>query len=159
MELSITRRHTQKSSKAAAVHELIEARKALEVANAAIAADKRTDEDLKRLEDILNQMKEISDQAAEIRKSDAEFHQVIAQCTHNPILIELVETVSERLDAALRDTKRSVLFAYKPLAEQIWREHKEIYQAIREQNGYLAQEKMKQHMFHVERVLLRFSVK
>jgi GntR family transcriptional regulator, transcriptional repressor for pyruvate dehydrogenase complex len=159
VELSVTQRHSSKSSKAVAVHELIEARKALEVANAAIAADKRTAEDLERLENILNRMKELSDQAAEIRRSDAEFHQAIARCTHNPILIELVESVSDRLDAALRDTKRAVLFAYKPLAEQIWREHREIYQAIREQNVYLAQEKMKQHMFHVERVLLRFSVK
>jgi GntR family transcriptional regulator, transcriptional repressor for pyruvate dehydrogenase complex len=158
MEL-ILNRHNQSQVASLTLHELLEARKALETANAAIAAEKRTDEDLAQLEKILDHMKVLTDQAAEIRKSDAEFHTMLARCTHNPILVEMLESVSGRLEMALRETRKALLFAYKPLAQQIWREHREIYQAIREQNAYLAQEKMKQHMFHVERVLLRFSVK
>jgi GntR family transcriptional regulator, transcriptional repressor for pyruvate dehydrogenase complex len=158
MELILNRRNQSRDA-SLTLHELIEARKALETAIAAIAAEKRTDEDLAQMENILDHMKVINDQAGEIRKSDAEFHSMLAHCTHNPILVEMLESISGRLDLALHETRRALLFAYKPLAQQIWREHREIYQAIREQNAYLAQEKMKQHMFHVERVLLRFSVK
>lgn len=138
------------------VGEWIEARKALEVAIAGLAAEKRSVEDLQVLESILDKMSHMPESVDGMIEADAEFHAAVAACTHNRALIGMAARVMEELEEAA-DGKKPVRFAAEPLAHQMWREHRGIYQAIKEHNAYLAQEKMKQHLFHVERVLLRFN--
>lgn len=155
MEMATSNRK-QSGENRAVMLELVEARKAIEVSIAALAAEKRTDEDLRKLEQILADMNEHIGDIVECEKADLMFHLALAQATHNSILKGLLESVSSQMENVVRHTRRTFMYGVIPVTQQLWREHREIYIAIREQNAYLAQEKMKQHLFHVERVLIQF---
>ena len=59
-----------------------------------MAAIKRTEEDLKKLEENLNNMELNIADANESKKIDMLFHKILAQSTHNSIIVRLVETIS-----------------------------------------------------------------
>jgi GntR family transcriptional repressor for pyruvate dehydrogenase complex len=135
--------------------ELLEARKSLEVSNAALAAEKRTDEDLRTFQEILQRMKNNLDQEAAGEKEDILFHQTLAGATHNSIMMRLLETISAQMELAIRETHR-LMYANKSVSLQLYKEHQDIYKAIEAANADEAQNQMKKHLFHVERVLMSY---
>lgn len=136
--------------------ELLEARQSLEVSNAGLAADKRTEEDLMAFEQILERMKENLGNEEEGEKADILFHLTLAEATHNSIMVRLLEAISTQMELAIRETRRIQMYSNKSVSSQLWKEHQEVYEAIKNGDATLAREKMKQHLFHVERVLIRF---
>lgn len=136
--------------------ELLEARKSLEVSNAAIAAEKRTEEDLLLFQQILREMEQGHGDEAKGEKADILFHLTLAKATHNSIMFRLLETISSQMELAIRETRRLQMYANKSVSEQLWREHVDIYEAIRQRNSSLAQDKMRHHLLHVENVLFKF---
>ncbi|MBP1989303.1 FadR/GntR family transcriptional regulator [Paenibacillus eucommiae] len=136
--------------------ELLEARKSLEVSNAGLAAEKRTEEDLLAFEDILVRMKNSLGDEEQGEKEDMLFHLTLARATHNSIMARLLETISAQMELAIRETRRLQMYSNKSVSLQLWKEHQEIFEAVQAGNSNVAQEKMKQHLFHVERVLLRY---
>lgn len=141
------------------VLELLEARKALEVSNASLAAGKRTDRDLAAFEAILERMSHHIGDEEEGEKADLSFHLTLARATHNGFMVKLLETISEQMEAAIKETRRLYLYADKSVSEQLWREHREIYLAIKERDAAKAEACMRKHLFHVEKVLVRFLKK
>lgn len=136
--------------------ELIEARKSVEVSNAALAAEKRTEEDLLAFDAIIQQMsQELGDEQAG-EKADLAFHLTLAKATHNSVLVHLFESISDTMETAIRDTRRHYMYADKDVSVQLLREHKAIYAAIAAGDAEKAGETMKSHLFHVERVLTKF---
>lgn len=138
------------------VLELLEARMALEVANAAIAARKRTDSDLQTLADVLKKMESHLGDEKVGEMADIAFHQALAQATHNTIMVRLLETISSSMETAIRETRRLFMFADKSVSERLWNEHRAIVDAVANRDADLAQEKMKAHLVHVEQLLNRF---
>ncbi|MNI04490.1 HTH-type transcriptional regulator LutR [compost metagenome] len=136
--------------------ELLEARKSLEISNAALAAEKRTEEDLKAFKLILELMKNNLGDETQGEKADIAFHLTLAKATHNSIIVRLLETISTQMELAIRETRRLQMYSNKSVSTQLWEEHQAIFEAIEAGNASLAQEKMKLHLFHVERVLLQF---
>jgi GntR family transcriptional repressor for pyruvate dehydrogenase complex len=136
--------------------ELLEARKSLEVSNAELAALKRTDDDLQAFENVLERMKDNLGDETEGEQADILFHLTLAKATHNSIIVRLLETISSQMELAIRETRRLQMYSNKSVSTQLWNEHQEIYEAIKASDPALAQEKMRQHLFHVERVLIRF---
>lgn len=137
------------------VIELLEARQALEVANAALAASKRTEEDLQAFERILGEMEHHLGEEAQGEKYDLLFHMTLAKATHNPIMVRLLETISGQVELAIRETRRLQLYSQTPASRRLWLEHKQIYEAVRSGDAELAQNKMKLHLYYVEQVLIR----
>ena len=86
--------------------ELLEARKSLEVSNAALAAEKRTEEDLLNFEQILKAMEQGHGDEAKGEKADILFHLTLAKATHNSIMRRLLETISSQMELAIRETRR-----------------------------------------------------
>jgi GntR family transcriptional repressor for pyruvate dehydrogenase complex len=138
------------------VVELIEARKALEISNAALAAEKRTRDDLAKLEEILHNMELFLGDEAESERSDMLFHLTLANSTHNSLMIRMIDSISTQMQTAIRETRRLEMYSVKTVSKQLWQEHKAIFEAVREQNADDAQLAMKRHLFHVEQVLLKF---
>jgi GntR family transcriptional repressor for pyruvate dehydrogenase complex len=136
--------------------ELLEARKSLEVSNAGLAAEKRTEADLAAFQAVLASMEANLGNEAEGEKADMLFHLTLARATHNSIMVRLLETISSQMELAIRETRRLQMYASKSVSAQLLSEHRDIYAAILAQNPEQAQDKMKQHLFHVERVLLRY---
>ncbi|WP_248930427.1 FadR/GntR family transcriptional regulator [Paenibacillus hamazuiensis] len=141
------------------VIELLEARKALEISNAALAAEKRTDEDVEAFERILQRMEAHLGDEEEGERSDIEFHLTLARAAHNSIMLRLIDSISSQMQTAIRETRRLQMYASKPVSARLWEEHKAIFEAVRLQDVSGAQEAMRSHLLHVEQMLIKFLKK
>ncbi|MFK7692895.1 FadR/GntR family transcriptional regulator [Paenibacillus sp. HJGM_3] len=133
-----------------AIFDLLEARKALETANAGLAAAKRDDQDLQRLEAILADMDSELGTEAVGEKQDMRFHMALAEATHNPIMVKLLQTISAQVEVTIRETRRLQLYRNKSLTRRFWLEHRAIYEAIRDRDAVRAQAEMGDHLYYVE---------
>ncbi|MBD2864363.1 FadR/GntR family transcriptional regulator [Paenibacillus oceani] len=138
-----------------AVAELLEARISLEVANAGLAAAKRTDEDLAALQNVLSDMDSELGTEAVGEKQDMRFHLTLAKATHNSVMVKLLETISAQVELTIRETRRVRLYANKAIASQLWHEHKAIFDAVAAREVERAQAEMRRHLNHVEDELMK----
>ncbi|WP_152397035.1 FadR/GntR family transcriptional regulator [Paenibacillus guangzhouensis] len=138
------------------VLELIEARKALEVSNAALAAEKATDEDKRKLRAIVAEMEQTigDDQAGE--RTDLEFHLMLAQATHNSVLLRLFESIAEQMERAIQQTRRVELYANRSVSARLYEEHLSICEAIQQGQPAEAEQAMRAHLQHVESILTKY---
>lgn len=136
--------------------DLLEARKALEVSNAALAAEKRNEHDLDVFRMSLKAMEHHFGDEREGEKADLSFHLTLAKATHNSVLVRLFESISDTMEAAIRETRRHYMYADENVSKQLWKEHKQIFIAIEAGDAKAAEEAMRSHLFHVERVLTQF---
>lgn len=129
--------------------ELMEARNSLEISNVGLAASKRTEQDLKKFQQIIDQMEINVLNKTESEKEDMLFHHTIAKATQNSIIVQLLETISEPLGKAMREIRR-MGFSNPSSANTVLEEHKNIFQAIVEQDVVKAHKSMKVHLEHFE---------
>jgi len=135
------------------VLELLEARKALEIAGSAIAAVKHTESDLAALAALLDSMKaHIGDETAG-EAADLRFHQLLVQATHNSIMVRLLESISAQMETAIRETRRLQIYSNAEVSHRLWEEHQAIYDAVVRRDPPGAEQAMRSHLDHVERVL------
>lgn len=137
-----------------AILELLEARKALETSNARLAATKRTDDDLRTFERILARMEDGLGDGEQGEKSDLAFHLALAEATHNGVMVKLLKTISGQMEAAIRETRRRHMYEDRSISERLWREHLDIYRAIKDKDTRAAGEYMERHLRHVERTVM-----
>jgi GntR family transcriptional repressor for pyruvate dehydrogenase complex len=138
-----------------AVVELLEARISLEVANAGLAAAKRTDEDVAALEAVLSDMDSERGTETVGEKQDMRFHMTLAEATHNSIMVKLLETISAQVELTIRETRRVRLYADREIAGKLWREHKAIADAVAARDAEGAQAAMRKHLIHVEEEIMK----
>ncbi|MFC4076037.1 FadR/GntR family transcriptional regulator [Salinithrix halophila] len=137
--------------------QFLEMRKVLEVGTAGICADRRNDEDLAEMKAALVQMEKSTGHSEELgEQADVRFHLAVAAGTKNDLLIEMMHTVSGTMVEAMRESRRLWLYSEEATLERLHREHQSIYEAIRDQNAQLAQERMLVHLAKVEDVVRRF---
>jgi GntR family transcriptional repressor for pyruvate dehydrogenase complex len=135
---------------------LLEARRTLEVSNASIAAESRTDEDLTGIGKIVEDMVRSIGDDAEGERTDLLFHASLARMTHNPILIRLFDSIVSQLETAIREVRRIELYANRSVAERLLKEHTAIYAAVSAGDSEGAARHMKRHLSHVESILMKY---
>jgi GntR family transcriptional regulator, transcriptional repressor for pyruvate dehydrogenase complex len=135
---------------------LLEVRKLLEIGAAGVAARKRTEKDLQAMEHALNRMRKALGDEELGEQADFLFHIAIAAASQNPILVSLMNNVSGMMVETMRETRRLWLFSKHTTSEQLLEDHIQIFEAIKEQNAELAQERMRAHLGNVEKVLAKF---
>lgn len=138
------------------IEHLLEVRKVLEIGAVRAAAQKRTDVDLKQLSDSLEQMKGAFGNEELGEKADFAFHLAIAKASQNPLLVKLMNNVSEMMIETMKETRRIWLYAEEKTAERIYKEHQQIYEAILSQHAEDAQHFMMSHLDNVEHVLMKY---
>lgn len=137
--------------------EVLDVRKFIEVGCASLAAERRTEADLVGLAHILSEMEaalgneELSDQA------DIRFHLYIAKASHNSLFVGMMESVAQRLQESMRESRRLWFFAERASAELLLQEHRDIYQAILDSNANLASAMMMQHILKVDQVVHKLA--
>lgn len=136
--------------------ELLEARQSLEVSNAAVAAAKRTDADMNEFQALVEAMEASVGKDVEGERTDLLFHLTLAKATHNSIMLRLFESIANQLETAIREIRRVELYANQRVAERLYSEHLAIYEAVRIQDPDLAAQRMKQHLQHVETILMKY---
>ncbi|WP_394531535.1 GntR family transcriptional regulator [Priestia aryabhattai] len=138
------------------IEHLLEVRKVLEIGAVRAAAQKRTDADLKQLSNSLEQMKGAFGNEELGEKADFAFHLAIAKASQNPLLVKLMNNVSEMMIETMKETRRIWLYAEEKTAERIYKEHQQIYEAILSQHAEDAQYFMMSHLDNVEHVLMKY---
>lgn len=124
--------------------ELEEARHGLEMHAAMLAAQRRTDDDLRDLEAILAKMRTAVGDKQVYGSLNAEFHKVIARAARNPILESMVGAMLDSLGAAM-----SALYAQLLPADHwttIHRYHEEIFAHIRDRESERARDRTLEHL-------------
>ncbi|WP_258166007.1 MULTISPECIES: FadR/GntR family transcriptional regulator [Bacillus] len=132
---------------------LLEVRKVLEVGAVRAAAAKRTDDNLQNMKHWLDEMaKSIGDEKAG-EKADFHFHMGIAESSHNNILLELMNHVSEMIAETIGESRRIILYGEQTTSERLLEEHRAIYNAVLKQDVELAQQAMLNHLTNVEHIV------
>ncbi|WP_337915017.1 FadR/GntR family transcriptional regulator [Bacillus mycoides] len=132
---------------------LLEVRKVLEVGAVRAAAAKRTEANLQNMKQWLDEMaKSIGDEKAG-EKADFHFHMGIAESSHNNILLELMNHVSEMIAETIGESRRIILYGEQTTSERLLEEHQSIYDAVLKQDVELAQQAMLDHLTNVEHIV------
>ncbi|MBN2979942.1 MULTISPECIES: FadR/GntR family transcriptional regulator [Cohnella] len=141
------------ADRALTLRHILEVRRVLETGCAALAAASRSADDLARLAGTLAEMEAHMDDEAFNEQADVRFHEQIAAATHNPLLMQLMETMAARLHDSMRDTRALWFYAERSTAERLLEEHRAIYEAIAEGDAGAATLRMQLHIAKVEQVL------
>ncbi|CAI6083910.1 FadR/GntR family transcriptional regulator [Cohnella sp. JJ-181] len=143
------------SQGAEAVMEILEVRKILERGTAELAALKRSEDDLARLRAILARMEAAlaDDDPAGGERADLEFHQAIASASGNPVLNQLMDSISQRLSETIGRTRELWFYQEQAEASRLLEEHRSICEAIEARDAVRASERIGLHLSKVEKVL------
>ncbi len=133
-----------------AVDEVLELRRAIEIAVAGLAARRRTAEDVALLARLAAQMRASVGSMAYLRH-DLAFHLALARATQNPLFAMLIESMREPLAASMRAShvrRRGVRdFAHAHAA------HEAILAAVNAGDGAAAERAMRAHFADVAAAL------
>ncbi|WP_309120908.1 FadR/GntR family transcriptional regulator [Paenibacillus sp.] len=141
-------------NRAATLRRILEVRRVLETGCAALAASNRTASDVAALESLLADMERgLDDDGALGEQADVRFHLGIAEATHNPMLVDMMRSITERLHDSMKDTRALWLYAEKTSAERLAREHRSIFEAVKSGDAAEALRRMEAHLAKVEQVL------
>jgi GntR family transcriptional repressor for pyruvate dehydrogenase complex len=121
--------------------EMFEARRALEMAIAGLAAERATGDQLASLAEEMAGMYASLDQPEDYLVHDMRFHQMVAAASGNRILTALMNMVA----ATLFDVRRKTVRRAHDLKESA-EMHREIYRAIRDRNPEEARNTMRDHL-------------
>jgi GntR family transcriptional regulator, transcriptional repressor for pyruvate dehydrogenase complex len=128
--------------------ELLEVRRLLEPAAAALAAARADDDALARMRDAMEAMR-AADDAEALVEADAAFHAAIAGATGNPALAALLDNLSGH---TLRTRVRRAVSEQRAIEDTL-AEHDRIYEALLARDPELAQAASAVHVAGVERWL------
>lgn len=136
LEMILTYERTDKQ-------DLFEMRRAMEIENAANAAQRATEKEMEELKEIDKLLEETAFDAETFEAVHRKFHLHIAQCSGNKLSYRMLNSVMMLIN-------RQVSNVYAGLSENdkntVRRSHRNISSAIISRNGELAQELMRQHM-------------
>lgn len=123
------------------LQQIFELRLALECLSARLAAERITEDELRRLEDLIDRHRHINEDAAAHVRVDRAFHLGIAAATRNEYLVRVVERL---LNLALR----LLYMSGSPMARvgEIFSEYRAILNALRRRDGEAACRAMEAHI-------------
>lgn len=124
--------------------EVLEARRVLEVPIAALAATRRTEEDLRAIDAGLARMRDQIARGEPGLEGDAAFHAAVTAAAHNPTLAELMDHLAD----AIAET-RSESLAQPGRPPRSLDDHQAIATAIRAGDADAARQAMQAHVDHV----------
>ncbi|HEY3399307.1 MAG TPA: FadR/GntR family transcriptional regulator [Geothrix sp.] len=140
--------------------DMFEMRRIFETANAGLAAERATLEELDQIGFMLTSMQErLNVQDSEKGEEyDAAFHYAVAEATHNSLLTKLFKTVSEEFAKANSVARRQLYHDNVENAQKIIDQHSEIFAAIRSRSPQAASEAMLAHLIFAEGELRKWIV-
>jgi GntR family transcriptional repressor for pyruvate dehydrogenase complex len=131
--------------------ELLEAREIFEVKIVKFAAERATAEEVKVIEEAFSRVsEEVRTEDEKKIESDTEFHLAIAGASHNFVFVNIIKL---HLDL-LRDIREKTQ-QIPGRREERWREHRAIFQAIKEHDSKKAGEAMLKHLRNVREILVK----
>ena len=130
------------------ISQLYEARKVLELSTVALAAERITDEELKKLEQSVAKMKtaDQENRTDEAYELDRTFHKLIATASRNPLLAQFIDVVGELVGI---DYRREII-SMRGTATIPGDDHQLILDALKQRDPEAARKAMLIHLTHSE---------
>ena len=123
------------------LNHLHQVRSLLELENIRLAVEQGSDEDIEDLQRILTEMEAAKDDPQLFATKDTEFHRRLAQTTHNPLLILLLDSIQD-----LMIEVRRLVAEEEGLVERVMPAHAAILECIRARDEKKAQQMMRKHL-------------
>ena len=123
------------------IKQLLETRLLIEPNVAALAAQRRDESHLQEMKLLLDKMDSAYLHGENYTPYDAQFHSVIAKCTGNDVIMRLLPTIHESIQAGYRHTRR-VEGSYQRASQC----HLDMYRAIMEHDSARARLAAQRHM-------------
>ena len=133
--------------------ELLEVRKILEAGAVALAAERSTAEDIRRLEDALKKMEEDLKHGDLGDEADYLFHYDLALASHNSLLVRLMNSIADTMRQTVK-INRQRLFKTPGMPESLYKHHLEILNAIKARDKERAQKALVEHLTVAEEKML-----
>jgi GntR family transcriptional repressor for pyruvate dehydrogenase complex len=128
-----------------AVIQMVELRRALEAEVAALAAERRTPDDVQRIRDAIDALHAAVEAGGNGADEDVRFHRAIAEAARNPFLIGTLQYLRQFLHGATRVTRANEA-RRADFAREVAQEHARIVEAIEAGDPLRAREAAKSHM-------------
>jgi GntR family transcriptional repressor for pyruvate dehydrogenase complex len=129
----------------AVTKDFIEARLVVEVQAARLAAERRDDDDLRRLSDAIAEQKQrLSKPDSGLLDVAASFNVLLAEAAHNEILVAIVQSF-----VGLMMERAPKIYSLDGFAEWDLAEHQGLYEAVRDGDVELAAERMRTHILEL----------
>jgi GntR family transcriptional repressor for pyruvate dehydrogenase complex len=135
--------------------EILEARKAVETEIVGLAAKKATKEDMVSIRESLDKMKSAMTNIPEIMEFDREFHINIAKAAHNSLLFSMITYLADLQKEKLWINLKEKSWSIPGRPQKYFKEHAEIFNAIKNKDSKGARKRMYDHLADVEKDLLR----
>ena len=135
--------------------ELLEARKAVEIEIADLAAKKASQEEINAICNSLNKMEEAMNNIPKMMELDREFHMNIARAAHNNLLFSMMTYLSNLLKEKLWVNMKEKTWNLPGYPQKYLKEHTEIFNAIKNKDSKNARKQAYHHLAGVEKDLLR----
>lgn len=128
-----------------AVVQMVEVRRALEAEVAALAAQRRSDDDIRRIRESIAALDAAVRSGGDGVEEDVRFHRAIADAARNPFLIGTLQYLSQFLRGATRVTRANEA-RRTDFARQVSDEHDAIVRAIEAGDATRARQAAARHM-------------
>jgi GntR family transcriptional regulator, transcriptional repressor for pyruvate dehydrogenase complex len=135
-----------------AVLQIVELRRAIETETAALAAQRRSNEQLAEIETAFRAIDTDVATGGDGVAADIDFHKAIARASGNPYFLKTLEFLTQYLRAATRMTRANEARRVE-FMRQVRDEHSVIVDAIRRQDAVAARNAAAAHMFNAARRL------
>ena len=129
------------SSSKSETHELIEARRLIEIELAGFAADRATSSDLAKISSYLDQMENSVNDPDKFLQADVAFHLALGEAAHNTILMNALSLIRNLLQEWIGSALQN-----EGVAERALLEHKRIHLAVAKKNHSQARAAMDSHL-------------
>jgi DNA-binding FadR family transcriptional regulator len=134
-----------------AVRDLYEARIAVEVMTAQLAATRASEEELAEIEGHLERMRESRDAERAWVSADLAFHEAMAEASHNPFLVTLLRPLIQLIEDSIRAGHRSSEAVARGLAA-----HQRILEALKDHDPDSAALAIREHLSDSQQPVLEF---
>jgi len=123
------------------VKEITEARRLIETELAALAAERASAEDLKKIGCQLDLMEAAGADRARFQIADIEFHLAVAEAAHNHILLNALHLIRNLMQQWIGSA-----LSLQGVADEALDQHRDIFMAIAKKNPDRARQSMKAHL-------------
>lgn len=137
--------------------ELIDVRLGIEPTIARLAVVHATARDLDRIGEALQRVETSSDDSEAFSRADEQFHLLLAECTHNPLMVWLYQQINDVRSHAQWNSMKDKILTGNRIGEYN-REHRQLYEALRSRDVEGAVRTINQHLEKARRHLMGAEV-
>jgi len=153
--LSFLEQKVKELAKEESPFELLEARKALEMEIAELAAEKATEEDIVIIYGFLQKMKLSMGNIPKMMDIDRKFHLSMARAAHNNLLFSMMAYLADLSSKKLWVSMKRKVWNFPGYPKKYLEEHTNIFNAIKNKDSKNARKQIKYHLDGVERDFLK----